>query len=73
MPPSENIALTPDQLCLLEQVAAERGISVEEAATQLHREALAKVVQQGTGRRPARIYTRPLHEGVNDPGIKGVH
>lgn len=56
MPPTENIAVTDDQYLLLQAIAHERGITVDEAATQLQREAFAALVRKGTGRVPARVY-----------------
>lgn len=42
---------------VLERVAAERGVSVEEAADQLMHEAIAQRFKQRLGRVPAQVYT----------------
>jgi predicted kinase len=42
---------------VLERVAAERGVSVEEAADQLMHEAIAQRFKQRLGRMPAQVYT----------------
>lgn len=66
MPPTEQIAVTDEQYMLLERIAQERGITVDEAATQLQREAFAALVRKGTGRTPARVYLPSMPP-------KGVH
>lgn len=41
---------------VLERVAAERGVSIEEAADQLMHEAIAQRFKQRLGRVPAQVY-----------------
>lgn len=53
MPKEETTAFTDRERALIEQVAAERGISFNEAAAQLASEGLARRVQKRTGYRPA--------------------
>jgi hypothetical protein len=50
------IALTDRELALVQAVATERGISVEEAFEQLAREAIEQRFRKHTGRAPARVY-----------------
>jgi len=53
MSKEETTAFTDRERALIEQVAAERGISFDEAAAQLASEGLARRVQKRTRRRPA--------------------
>jgi hypothetical protein len=50
------IALSNRELALVQAVANERGISVEEAFEQLAREAIEQRFRKHTGRAPARVY-----------------
>jgi hypothetical protein len=51
------IALTDRELAVVQAVANERGISVEEAFGQLAREAIETRFRKHTGRAPARVYS----------------
>jgi hypothetical protein len=50
------IALTDRELAVVQAVAAERGITVEEAFEQLAHEAIEARFRRHTGRAPARVY-----------------
>jgi hypothetical protein len=54
--PIEHTALSDRELYALEQVAQQRGISVEECAEQMAKEALEARVRRKTGRAPAKVY-----------------
>jgi predicted kinase len=54
--PVDHTALSDREREAVERVAAERGITFEEAVEQLAKEGLAKRVRKGTGRAPARVY-----------------
>lgn len=53
---TEQTALTDRERLIVEQVAKERGITVEEAAEQLCKEALAARIRRKTGHAPAKVY-----------------
>lgn len=57
----DEIALSDFELAIVERVAKERGITTNEAATQLMRESLAQRVRQHLGRQPARNYIKRVH------------
>ena len=59
MATTETIALTDKQMQMIEQIAQERGVTVEEAATQMFREGLEKRVRRGVRRAPAKVYDLP--------------
>ena len=50
------ISLTDRELAIVQAVANERGISVEEAFEQLAHEAIEQRFRRHTGRAPARVY-----------------
>ena len=50
------VSFSDRELRVLERVAAERGVSVEEAANQLMHEAIAQRFKQRLGRVPAQVY-----------------
>lgn len=50
------VSFSDRELQVLERVAAERGVSVEEAADQLMHEAIAQRFKQRLGRVPAQVY-----------------
>ena len=52
--PEERTNLSDRELALVQEVAALRGITVEEAADQLRREGLEQRFRKRTGRGPAR-------------------
>lgn len=54
--PVSLTALSDREREAVERVAAERGLTFEEAAEQLAKEGLAKRVRKGTGRAPAKVY-----------------
>lgn len=49
-------AFSGKELAVLEQIAKRDGITVEEAATNLGKAALARRVKKRTGKAPARVY-----------------
>ncbi len=51
------VALTDRERQLIERVAAERGVTFEEAADQLVHEAIADKFKRRLGRVPAQVYT----------------
>ena len=51
------VSFSDRELEALERVAAERGVSVEEAADELMHEAIAQRFKQRLGRVPAQVYT----------------
>ncbi len=52
----QEVALTDRELNVVEQVARERGITTDEASTQLAQEALAQRFRRHLGRAPATVY-----------------
>ena len=52
-------ALSEREREVIEQVAAQRGITFEEAVEQMAKEGLAARVKRKTGRAPARVYDFP--------------
>lgn len=58
MPPKEpdNTALSRKELEMVECIAKRDGISVDEAATNLGKAALARRVRKRTGKAPAKVY-----------------
>lgn len=54
--PDEITSMSDREKALVEQVARERGVTLEEAAVQLAKEALANRMRKGTGRGPAKVY-----------------
>lgn len=54
--PLNPTAFSDQERALIERIAAERGITFEEAVEQLASEGLAKRVRKGTGRAPAKVY-----------------
>jgi predicted kinase len=54
--PVEHTALSERERQAIEQVAAQRGISFEEALEQMAKEGLASRVRRKTGRAPAKVY-----------------
>lgn len=59
MPPEVPVPLSKAERALVEQIAARDGISLEEAASRLVSEALARRVRRRTGKAPARVYVMP--------------
>lgn len=57
--PDEMVNLSEQELKLIALLAEQRGISLEEAASQFVQEALAKRVRRKTGHGPARVYQIP--------------
>jgi predicted kinase len=55
----ELTALGDRERALVEQVAAQRGITFEEAVEQMTKEGLARRVRKKTGRLPAKVYELP--------------
>lgn len=53
---TEHTALTDKEREAVQQVADQRGITLEEAAEQLAKEGLASRVRRKTGKAPARVY-----------------
>jgi hypothetical protein len=58
VPPKEpdKTALSRKELEIVERIATRDGISVDEAATNLGKAALARRVKKRTGKAPARVY-----------------
>jgi predicted kinase len=56
MRPDEQTALSEKERQAVEQVAAQRGITFDEAIEQMAREGLASRVRRKTGRSPAKVY-----------------
>ena len=52
----EQTALTAKELELVQRVAQRDGISVDEAATNLAKAALARRTRKRTGKAPAKVY-----------------
>lgn len=55
-PKATAVSFSDREREILERVAAERGISMEEAADQLIHEAIAQRFKQRLGRVPAQVY-----------------
>lgn len=53
---TEQTALSEKERNAVEQVAAQRGITFDEAAEQMAKEGLASRVRRKTGRAPAKVY-----------------
>jgi predicted kinase len=53
---TEQTALSERERQALEQVAAQRGVTFEEAVEQMAKEGLASRVRRKTGKAPARVY-----------------
>jgi predicted kinase len=56
---TEQTAFSDRERQAVEQVAAQRGITFEEALEQMAKEGLASRVRRKTGRSPARVYDMP--------------
>jgi predicted kinase len=56
MRPDDHTALSEKERQAVEQVAAQRGITFEEAVEQMAKEGLASRVRRKTGRAPAKVY-----------------
>jgi len=54
-----SIALTDRERAAVQKVADERGLTVEEAASELFQEAMAQKFRRGVGRGPAKVYSIP--------------
>lgn len=54
--PVEQTAMSEQERRAVEKVAAQRGVSFEEAAEQMCKEGLALRVRRVTGRPPAKVY-----------------
>ncbi len=52
----DQVALTKDEHALLSKIAARDGVSVDEAASELLSQALARRVRKRTGKSPAKVY-----------------
>lgn len=52
----EQTAMSEQERRAVERIAADRGVSIEEAAEQMCREALSLRVRRVTGRPPAKVY-----------------
>lgn len=59
MQSEDRTALSDRERAIVEQVAAQRGVTVEEAIEQMAREGLAQRVKRKTGRMPAKVYSMP--------------
>jgi len=55
-PKDEQVSFTDRERAVIERVAAERGITFEEAADALLSEAIAARFKRHLGRQPARVY-----------------
>lgn len=55
-PDEEHTALTEKERHAVELVAAQRGITFEEAIEQMAKEGLARRVRRKTGKAPAKVY-----------------
>jgi predicted transcriptional regulator len=53
---TDNTALSKKELEMVERIAKRDGISVDEAATNLGKAALARRVRKRTGKAPAKVY-----------------
>lgn len=51
-----SVSFSDRELVVIQRVADERGITVDEAASQLMREAIAQRFRQRLGRQPATVY-----------------
>lgn len=54
--PVEQIAMSEQERRAVERIAADRGVSFDEAAEQMCKEGLALRVRRVTGRPPAKVY-----------------
>jgi hypothetical protein len=52
-----NIPLTTEEYRKIERLAASKGLTVDEMATQLVQAGIARRIRRGTGRGPARVYS----------------
>lgn len=52
----DNTALSKKEMEVIERIATRDGISVDEAATNLGKAALARRVKKRTGKAPAKVY-----------------
>lgn len=59
-----SVALTDRELALVQKVADERGLSLEDAATELFKEAVAQRFRKVVGRGPAKVYPIPAPRKV---------
>lgn len=55
--PDEVTALSAKELELVKAIARRDGVTEEEAATRLVKEAIARKVRKRTGRGPAKVYS----------------
>jgi hypothetical protein len=53
----DKTALSKRELEVIERIARRDGITVDEAATNLGKAALARMARKKTGRAPAKVYT----------------
>lgn len=56
MVPDESTTFTKAELAVITRIAERDGVTVEEAATRLGQEALARRVKKRTGKTAARVY-----------------
>lgn len=52
----DHTNLTKDELAVVQKIADRDGVSLDEAATRLTKQALARRVKKRTGKAPARVY-----------------
>lgn len=52
-----DVSFSDRELALIQRIAQERGVSVEEAANELIHEAIAQKFKRGLNRQPAQVYT----------------
>lgn len=52
-----DVSFSEREMALIQRVAQERGISIEEAANELIHEAIAQRFKKGLGRQPAQVYS----------------
>ncbi len=59
MAQEQHTALSERERAAVEQVAAQRGVTFDEAIEQMAKEGLAARVRKRTGRMPAKVYEIP--------------
>ncbi len=56
MPKIEELRLSEKELALVKAYAEERGLTLDEAASQLVQDSIAKKFRRNLGRAPAQVY-----------------
>lgn len=59
MTKEQELRLSDRELAVIQSYADENGLTIEEAATQLIKNAIAKRFRKSLGRGPAKVYSLP--------------